>query len=130
MKFKKLDGGNCGMFSLALYNYAIDNIGVSPSIIIFSDYDGKYGNTPSSRDLLELELMIYHVALRIGNQIYDGSGITSIQNIKSWIVTEYNDNNPSINEYSKVDNSLISLITNDTNWDTSANKFYNFLIKK
>lgn len=71
-------GGNCGMFALGMCRFLSEH-GFSGMKIVFS-VDGSdfvENESVSIEDLMD-ELDMYHVAFKVGNDIYDGDGKITI----------------------------------------------------
>ena len=122
-----LYGGNCGMFALALSSY-LGERGIESRLIVFSDYDEAIDGTPESpRSLMDVESSVYHVAIGVGDSIYDGDGENTKENILDWISAEYEDFDVSVLDWPSGDKNLESLIRNDTDWTYDKSEFMEFI---
>lgn len=122
-------GGNCGFFALAIAR-ELSKRGIDSSIIIASDMDEE--DVESVRSYGDNEPDIYHVAIKVGDKIYDGNGETSIQSLKDIAEEEYGDLQPTILEhsYSKDnDDDFRFAFEWSTNYDVDA-EYYQELIEK
>ena len=112
--------GNCGMYAIALGKLAQEQ-GKQVVIVIAS-------NAENEQELWG-DVYIYHVAVEIDGTIYDGQGKVSVDNIAQFAYDAYGDSNPHI-FYLYLDESTISLIRQQTDWDTSWEQYYEMLKKK
>lgn len=126
---KKLYGGNCGTFALALGSYLKDN-GIESDVVIFSDFWSEDFDEPScAADISAAEPRVYHVALSVNGLLYDGDGIVTKDHILDWIESEYDDNEIMVNNFPLESRGMETLINNDTDWSIPASKFYKFINK-
>lgn len=126
---KKLYGGNCGTFALALGSY-LSEIGVESNVVVFSDFwSGEPGNPVSASDISAYEPRVYHIALSVNGVLYDGDGVVTEGHILDWIEAEYADDEVTINNFPLKSKGVETLINNDTNWSIPVSKFYKFMNK-
>ena len=90
-------GGNCGSFALALAR-ELTKQDIKCSLVVCSsiyDEDLEEMNY-SPRAYEDFETDIYHVALGIGDMLFDGSGEINLKTLKKIAKDEYDDSNPMI----------------------------------
>lgn len=111
--------GNCGMFAIALGKVAKErNIDPEPVIVIFT-------NSPTTSDLWG-DYDFYHVAVEINGQLYDGNGKTNQSDIAEFCYSIYKVSKIHV-FYLHLDDSTISVIRQQTNWDTTWEYYYDQL---
>ena len=70
--------GNCGMFGIALAEEALQR-GIQNAALVFAH------NADTDEDLMYGDYKLYHVALKIGNKIYDGRGEIPLSKLVSFM---------------------------------------------
>lgn len=99
-------GGNCGAFSLALFN-KLTALGYKVDLVICSNLQEFEEDSWTDSDKLDWYLNgepdIYHVAIRLdgdNNQLYDGDGAISIESLIDFCYDYYRDANADISAWS------------------------------
>lgn len=111
----KLYGGNCGTFAIAL-GTILTEMEIDFKVgILFNQDRMEPGEAFSTQAIIEAETDIYHVAIVIGNRIYDGDGEITEQAFVDY-ATAYADSNPGGYLVVFDDRWLRSLVENETNW--------------
>ena len=70
--------GNCGMFGIALAEEALQR-GIQNAALVFAH------NADTDEDLMYGDYKLYHVALKIGDKIYDGRGEIPLSKLVSFM---------------------------------------------
>ena len=107
-------GGNCGMFAVAIGKIAQEE-GQSASLVFAT-------NAETEAELMN-EPDIYHVVVQIGNEMFDGDGSTDVNELKRFCGVYYDDPDPYIYTLS-LDEGAITLVRQNTDWNTSWETFY------
>lgn len=120
----KLDGGNCGQFSLGLSRFLKDKLNIDTTIGLISNYDGE-----SDTGLLD-EVEIYHVFLEYNNKMFDVTGEINDDNLAHLALTQYNDRDPvKWSKFKNTEELIRQIISTNTAWDMEWTDFYNELKK-
>lgn len=119
-KSKNIDlfSGNCGMYAIALGKIAQEQN--KPVTMIVA------ANTNNLEELLYGEPTVYHIAVEIDGEIYDGRGKISLNDVAQFAYDIYGDSSPQIS-FLYLDESFIHFVRSQTNYDTSWENFYNDL---
>jgi hypothetical protein len=98
-------GGNCGSFALALCT-KLTELGHTVDLVICSNMQEFEEDSWTESDKLDWYLNgepdIYHVVIRLdgdNNQLYDGDGATSIENLIDFCYDYYRDGNADISAW-------------------------------
>jgi hypothetical protein len=118
----KLRSGNCGTFALAL-GAILSEVGIPFKIgILFNQGKLEPGTHFGTQTIILAETDIYHVAVIIGNRIYDGDGEISEQAFASY-AAQYGDRHPGGYLVDFDDEYLRTLIEGETNWSIPPKVF-------
>ena len=123
--FDALSGGNCGQFAYAVAKYLNEN-GMNLKLALIT-------NKLAVDNLKELQFSdpdVYHVVIQDGNTFYDATGKVDETYLANFAEKEYGDANPDFWSEIELDNLILSIVNNDTNWNISHKQFYNFLRTK
>lgn len=120
----KLDGGNCGQFSLGLSRFLKDMHNIDTTIGLISNCAGE-----SDTDLLG-DVKIYHVFLEYNNEMFDVTGLITDDNLGHLALTQYNDPNPiKWSKFKNTEELIRQIISTNTAWDMEWTSFYTELKK-
>ena len=103
------------MYAIAFGKKAQEQ-GKSVMIVVIS-------NVEDESELSE-EPDIYHVAVEIDGQLYDGEGETSVQKMSNFFGGEIYGRSTVYASYLALDESTITLLRRETNWDTYWTEIY------
>jgi hypothetical protein len=120
----KLDGGNCGQFTLGLSRFLKDKFIIDTTLGLISNFDGD-----SDTELLG-DVDIYHVFLEYNNKMFDVTGEIDDDDLGHLALNQYN--NPDPVKWSKFKNTeelIRQIISINTAWDTEWTTFYKELEK-
>lgn len=123
---KKLYGGNCGVFALALANFLKEkNIRVQIAVIC---YDSNFGDEDdiSPEDIIKADIPVYHVAIVFDKMFYDGDGRVPGSKIQKWVKAQYGDSSPALFVFDLDTPGLSSLINTETAWYIPYDTFFSF----
>lgn len=114
--------GNCGMFALALFELLKQG-----EIVLCINGNQEEDYTTDLDSLLYGEPDIWHVALMINNNIYDGSGRISLDDLYNFCQTEYGDSSPHITAWTletPQDHAIMEKIIRwNTDWSLDKDYF-------
>ena len=121
---RKLYGGNCGMFALALAKHLAKNGTHMNIAVICQDVWGDEDVLPI--DIISADVPVYHVALVNAPKFYDADGLVTGYTIQKWIHQQYGDSSPALFVYDVTTPGLESLIRTDTAWSIPSHVFEEF----
>lgn len=119
--------GNCGMFALALREV----LGSGDLVFVTNGSSPEYATDDDAEENLMLgEPDIWHVALKVGDKLYDGTGEITIDDLDEIAYREYGDVEPFLTVWSDVNEpEFYKIIRNNTNWFIDKDEFVNAMIK-
>lgn len=119
---QNLYSGNCGSFAIAL-GAILSEMNIDFKVgILFNQDRMEEGDAFSTQAIIEAETDIYHMAIVIGNRLYDGDGEISEQDFVDY-AKAYADDNPGAYLVDYSDRWLKSLVENETNWTIPPSVF-------
>jgi len=113
-----LGGGNCGMAAIAILEYLKDkNLKIAFVTDVITD-----------DELLDGEPDIYHVAISHGNRYFDEMGEINVKYLQKLALDQYGKHANIINyKYLGGREVFLSIIRNNTNWNTEWKSMYKVL---
>ena len=107
--------GNCGMFGIALAEEA-QRRGIKDVALVFAH------NADTDEEMVSGDYKIYHIALQIGDKIYDGRGEIPLSKLVSfmWFVPE----DMNVDSFDLINfDQMKRAIRRNTAWDTTCEHF-------
>lgn len=126
---KKLYGGNCGTFALALANhFARKGQPLSLAVICYDSWpDGENEDEDvTAYDIISADVPVYHVTISTKPLFYDGDGKVTGRKIQKWVHQEYRDENPALFVFNLTEPGLAALIRSETSWSIPIETFEAF----
>ena len=119
--WKDTFSGNCGMYAIAFGKIAQEQ---NKNVVIVIVWEGEENENINDID----EPKIYHIAVEIDGEIYDGRGKTNLNDIGNFAYKIYGDPKPKA-EFIALDDTTIRFISQNTNWNVSWQQYYKMMKK-
>lgn len=117
-------GGNCGQSAYAVYRFIKEKYGIVYDFFVLTNAD-------SEEELINGEPDVYHIGLEKNNSFYDENGKIDSDYLLDLALDQYGNHNPNLYtfEMPKEEQTLLKIISTQTNYNTDWNYFYDILEK-
>lgn len=113
--------GNCGAFAFAVGS-ALKDVGHDGlEIVLF--YNRKGEERLTAEEIVTCEAEIYHVALRVDGQLFDGDGPVTEAHIVTGVCSGYRDPSPGILALDFDDMDARLVVEDGTNWQRQPSSY-------
>lgn len=117
-----LGGGNCGMVAYAISRYLHDKYDIDCQI-------GLITNAEDEKELIDGEVLVYHVFPIVEDRMYDETGQINIDYLLDFAHDQYGDFNPSMFTFflPQEESTVARIILRQTNYNTNWKYFFDLL---
>lgn len=122
---KRLYGGNCGQFALALAQH-LQSLDMKFKIAVICYDAWTEQDNVDPQEIILADVPVYHVALRAPGGFYDADGLVSESHVRTWIQQEYGDHAPAMFLFDLNEPYLDTLIRTETAWHIPQETFWDF----